>query len=275
MTGPRLLVAALCALLPLSAWSWGRAGHATVAALAEVNLTPAAAAQVHELLQGDLDRLGRPSGRKRLAEIASWPDEIRDEAVKTDPKAFKGWHVRRNLVCSDALGACRDGRCVDQLIIHYTRVLQDRSQDLRSRNEALKWVVHLVGDLHQPLHSGVNANGGGAKVQMEGIELKPGTTLHMVWDSQLASAALQGWTPSARPADNAPLAADAPTRWMTETRAVALNEVYEPLAGFSCEGTLAEPIVLDRAYQQRSVAVVRQQLERAGLRLAQLLNQAL
>ena len=55
MTGQRLLVTALCALLPLSAWSWGRTGHASVAALAEANLTPAAAAQVRELLQGDLD----------------------------------------------------------------------------------------------------------------------------------------------------------------------------------------------------------------------------
>jgi hypothetical protein len=71
------------------------------------------------------------------------------------------------------------------------------------------------------------------------------------------------------------LTEDAPTRWMLETRDVALHEVYEPLSGFSCEAKLPEPIRIDAAYQQRSVAVVRHQIEMAGLRLAQLLNESL
>ena len=265
----------LCLCFSSTCLAWGGRGHAAIAALAQENLTPAALSQVNELLREDLDRYEQPSGRTTLAAVASWPDEIRDLAVKTDPAAYKGWHVRGNQVCSTTLGACKNRHCVDELIMHYAKILQDKSQPTRARNEALKWVVHLVGDLHMPLHSGINLNGGGAKVSMEGVELKPGATLHTIWDSELANSALKDWKSSAR-LENAPaLAEDAPTRWMLETRELALHEVYEPLAGFSCNAKLAEPIRIDVAYQQHSVTVVRHQVERAGLRLAQLLNELL
>lgn len=272
----RQIVLVLCCALASSAClAWGGRGHAAVGALAEANLSPAAQAQVQVLLRDDLDRYEQASGRKTLASVASWADEIRDLATRTDPKAYRGWHVRSNSVCSDALGACRDGHCVDQLIISKARILKDVHQPLRARNEALKWIVHLVGDLHMPLHSGINSNGGGAKVELEGVELKGYATLHGVWDSELANAALKGWKPSVVLGAVSLLADDAPTQWMLETRTVALQDVYEPLPGFACKVKLAEPLVLDSAYQQRSVPVVRQQIERAGLRLAQLLNQLL
>jgi hypothetical protein len=272
----RFLMVAALSLSTFMVQAWDGKAHAEIAALAQANLTAAAEAQVDDLLRDDLDRYEEPSGRKTLAAVASWPDEIRDEAVKTDPKAYKGWHVRGNQVCGDRLAACHGGHCVDQLIIYYAKVLQDRKQDHRTRNEALKWVVHLIGDLHQPLHSGINANGGGAKVVMDGVELKPTATFHSVWDTELANAALKNWKPQiSLPADLNPLPEDAPTQWMMETREVALHEVYEPLHGFNCSGKLPEPFVLDEAYQQHSIAVVRQQIERAALRLAQLLNQLL
>ncbi|HEX5127671.1 MAG TPA: S1/P1 nuclease, partial [Rhodocyclaceae bacterium] len=165
----------LCVLLlsPNIASAWGRKGHAAIAALAEKNLTPAAEAQVHELLKNDLDRYGKPSGRTKLSQVASWADEIR-EIEPTD--IYKGWHTRSNQVCSATLGPCKDGHCVDQNIIRYADVLKDRGQSPRARNEALKWVVHLVGDLHQPLHSGVNGHGG-FTVTLEGMDTPPGRTI--------------------------------------------------------------------------------------------------
>jgi len=265
-------------LVPASAWAWGAKGHAAVASLAEANLRPEVLVQVQALLVDDLDRFGKPSARKTLAAVASWPDEIRSEAAKTDPDAYKGWHVRGNQICSDRLGRCPDGHCVDQLIIHYAKVLRDRSQSPRARNEALKWVVHLVGDLHQPLHSGVNLNGGGARAVLEGVVPKPGEllTLHSAWDNELAVAALKGWHSTAvLSPDQPPLQEEAPTQWMIETRGVALRDAYSTLPGFQCAEKLGEPIILDKAYQQHSIEVVRQQIERAGLRLAQLLNETL
>lgn len=265
-------------IFPVTVWAWGGKGHKAVADLAEANLRPEVLAQVNELLKDDLDRHGRPSGRKTLGEVASWPDEIRVEARRSDPAAYRGWHVRANPVCSTRLHKCPAGHCVDQLIIHYSQILKDRSLSHRERNEALKWVVHLVGDLHQPLHSGVNSDGGGMPVILDGVALKSGEhrTLHSVWDKELAVAALRGWKPHVSlPPVEPPLEDDAPTQWMVETRDVALRDVYEPLKGFQCGERLDAPIILDAAYQQRSVAVVRLQIERAGLRLARLLNEVL
>lgn len=271
----RLLIALALALLASPALAWNARGHRAVAALAEANLTPAAQAQVRELLAIDLDRANRPSGRRTLAAVASWPDEIRAEGIRNGRDGYRGWHVRANPVCSAALGPCKEGHCVDNLIVRYTAVLRDRAQPAYTRNEALKWVVHLVGDLHQPLHSGVNPNSGRARVILQGPGGGKPTTFHDAWDGALLNATLHGWQSQARLASTTPLAPDAPTQWMRETREVALRAAYQPLPGFVCNIRLPEPFALDAAYQQHSVAVVRQQIERAGLRLAQLLNETL
>ena len=262
-------------LAPGAAWAWGHKGHAAIAALAEANLTPVAEAQVHELLKNDLDRYEKPSGRTTLAQISSWPDEIRDIAPAD---TYKGWHTRSNPVCSDKLGACKDGHCVDQNIIYYANVLKDRSQSPRARNEALKWVVHLVGDLHQPLHSGINRNGhdgGTFDVTLEGQNTPPHTSFHHAWDDELAVLALKSGSIKAKLTDTANLPEDAPTQWMKEARDIAYKNAYQPLSDFACGVVPHTVVILDRTYQQQAIPVIRTQMTRAGLRLAQLLNQLL
>lgn len=267
-----VLIGGLLASCPVLGWSWGKLGHATVAEIAATQLTPAAAEQVSSLLKNDLDRDQQPSGRTTLAQIASWPDEIRETAPAG---TYQGWHTRANPVCSEALGACKDGHCVDQLIIHNAQILQDPAQTPRARNEALKWVVHLVGDLHMPMHSGVH--GKDILVNLEGQPTRPGTTLHQAWDNSLAKLALTGSPVVATPLPeftSAP-AADAPTQWMRETRLLSRQFVFDPLPGFSCGVELHGPVVLDLGYQQQSAPFIREQIGKAGLRLAQLLNAAL
>jgi len=267
-----LLIGVVLLACPVAGWSWGKLGHATVADIAAAHLTPAATAQVRRLLENDLDRDQQASGRTTLAQIASWADEIRDIAPAG---TYRGWHTRANPVCSQALGACKDGHCVDQLIIHNAQILQDPAQAPRARNEALKWVVHLVGDLHMPMHSGVY--GKDILVRLEAQPTRPGTTLHQAWDNDLAKRALLGnpveVTPS--PEFTSAPAADAPTQWMRETRVLSRQFVFDPLPGFSCGAELRGPMLLDLAYQQQSAPVIREQIGKAGLRLAQLLNAVL
>lgn len=267
------LIAALILLSP-QAHAWGRKGHAAVADLAAANLTPAAQAQVTELLKGDLNASGQPSGRATLAEVASWADEIRDVAPKG---TYKGWHTRSNPVCGEGLGGCKRGECVDRKIVEYTAILKDRSQPHRARNEALKWVVHLIGDLHMPLHSGSNKDSAGQKIEVRLVNLKTGKNpnLHTVWDSELAVLALKQGPLAAKLTTSAPLAEDAPEQWMQETRAIARKHVYDPLPGFACGDQVAGPVELDAPYQQQAVPAIREQMTKAGLRLAQWLNQAL
>jgi hypothetical protein len=269
----RHLLTVFCfALLSTTAFAWGHKGHAAVAGLAQANLTPAALAQVNELLLDDLDRDEKPSHRKTLASVASWADQIRDIAP---PGTYSGWHSRSNKVCSDALGACRNGNCADQLVIRYAGILKDRSQSPRTRNEALKWVVHLVGDLHQPLHSGVNIDKGNIPAGIIGSEVRPGTTFHSLWDTNVAELALKSGPLQGRLADTAPLPVDAPTEWMKEARDVARKSAYETLPGFTCNAHLPTPLMVDDVYMQQAAVVARKQMENAGLRLAHLLNDAL
>lgn len=259
-------------ILPVHALAWNKTGHAAVAKLAEANLTPTVESQVKTLLQDDIGANGQPSGAKNLADVSVWPDQIRTLGPKD---AYKGWHVRGNPVCSDSLGPCPDGHCVDQLIVHYAHILGDRSVSKRERNEALKWVVHLVGDLHMPLHSGNNADGSGSfPIQYDGVD-KP-MTLHQAWDDLLPklvlqSGPLQGHLDPALPH----LAVNAPEQWMRETRTVALHAAYEPLPSFTCGIKPKQPVKIDDAYLQQAVAPAREQMQKAGLRLAQLLNETL
>ncbi|HWQ09380.1 MAG TPA: S1/P1 nuclease [Holophaga sp.] len=263
-----LLLAFSLASAP-SAWAWSRLGHAEVAHIAEARLDPPVLAEVKMLLRNDLDATGVPSGRKTLADVASWPDEIRDLAPD---RAYQGWHGRANPVCGGGLAPCPDGHCVDELIEHYGAILQNRGNPLRERNEALKWVVHLTGDLHQPLHSGVAKDHGKAPVHsIRGKALKPGTTLHNVWDNQLAKIALAGWRCPDQP--EGVEAGGSPRQWMLESRAVSRHHVYEPIPGFDCRKALPQALDLDDAYVQQAISAIRLQIGRAGLRLAARLNQ--
>ncbi|MDR3414161.1 MAG: S1/P1 nuclease [Formivibrio sp.] len=268
-----ILLIAILALLSTEALAWSHQGHAMIADLASANLTPAARNQVRELLRGDLDANGNPSGRTTLAEISSWPDEIRTLA---NNYTFRGWHSRANPVCNDRLGACKNGHCVDQIIIDQTAILKDRTQPQRARNEALKWIVHLVGDLHMPLHSGSNGDGGGnIPVTLVGLKSGKNPTLHEVWDNELLLQALKRGPISVPVEPTTTLAADAPTQWMLEARNMARHDVYDPLPGFICGSNPAIPIVLDKTYQEKAFPVIRDQIGKAAARLAQLLNESL
>lgn len=268
-----ILLSAALATFPAGVHAWSHQGHAAIADIASANLTPAAQAQVRELLKDDLAADETPSGRATLAEVSSWPDEIRTVA---DNGAFRGWHSRANPVCNDSLGPCKNGHCADQIIIDQTALLKDRGQSPRARNEALKWIVHLVGDLHMPLHSGSNRDGGGnIPVVLIGLKSGKEPTLHGVWDSELLRYALKRGSLDIPTEPTGPLAADAPTQWMQEARVLSRQYVYAPLPGFACGSKPATPIILDKDYQEQSVPVIRSQIGKAGARLAHLLNETL
>lgn len=277
MISLRKILSTLLIASTLTAWqpamAWGRKGHATVAKIAEANLTPAARTQVQELLKGDLNNQGKLSGRTTLPDVASWADEIRKTAP---PGTYKGWHVRSNSICRSALGPCSSGICGDQKLIHFIGVLKSRQASRRERNEALKFVVHLVGDMHMPLHSGSNHdNTGHFPVTLEDRQIRPNSTLHSLWDHELLALALRKPLNPVE-IDTAPkLQANAVTLWMLEARELSRKHVYEPLPGFACGTPLPTPVKLSRAYEKQALPVIRKQVRRAGLRLAQVLNEAL
>jgi len=264
--------------------AWGPQGHRTVGAIADRLLTPQAHALVTRLLAGDLDKFGNLSGRTTLEAVSVWPDELHGT-----PAARAIWHYDDVPVCGNAPKAryCPDGQCNTEQLQRLIGVLADPHAALRARNEALKWIVHLVGDIHQPLHAADNADRGGNRVQvaLSGLRTRGRENLHRAWDSDLVKIALHARNRQQTPDDIDALAAEArglvneagqgsPDQWAFESNNLARNVAYH-YPGFACGSTPQEIVVLDGDYQAEAQEIVRERLLLAGGRLANLLNRAL
>lgn len=283
----RRLLPALCATALLvtsfSSQAWGPEGHAIVADIAQQHLDPVASAEVAALLKQE--------GLSRLDEISSWADANRKAMPNTG-----GWHyVDIPLHADDYVAArdCPQGDCVVVKIDQYAHVLADKSATPQARLEALKWVVHLVGDVHQPLHAEDNNDKGGNTVQVQFFGR--GTNLHSLWDGQIIRKAMDltpgpnytfdhaivqsdammldaGITPAEREAwtPTGPLSGlgSEAIGWADESHRLAQQVAYTDLAKPSGEAW-------SQRYQLKAWPVVEARLEQAGVRLAAVLNQVL
>jgi hypothetical protein len=275
-----LMVAALAPC----AWAWGPQGHRTVGAIADRLLTPSARVVVLKLLEADADKFGNASGRTTLEAVSVWADEIRGTPAEHGP-----WHYDDVPVCGSEPKAryCPDGQCNSEELKRLIGVLADPRASPRERNEALKWVVHLVGDLHQPLHAADNDDKGGnlVPVALEGVRTRGRENLHRVWDNDLVTLALHTRNHQQPPGNIDALAAEArtlareagqgsPDGWALESNNLARNVAYH-YAAFACHTVPPGIVVLDAAYQADAVEIVHERLLLAGARLADLLNRVL
>jgi hypothetical protein len=254
-----LLVALLAA--PAPALAWGAEGHEIVAALALRELTPAARGQVARLLGSEA----------MMIHDANWADEIKDQRRDTGvwhyvdiPLAAPGYDRRRD---------CVRGDCVVAQIEYDTRLLTDRGANPQARAEALRFLIHFVADVHQPLHAVDNGDRGGNDVHVSiGRER---ATLHKVWDvdvvqelgfntGRIAEALERGLTPAQRKA----WAKGMPSAWADEAHVIARDQIYPAVGG-------RRSLRLPRDYSAREVAITRVQLAKAGIRLGWLLNTTL
>src|SRR4051812_5054881 len=174
----RNLLLAFAAVVGLSshALAWGSEGHEVVAQIGETSLSPNTRSQVKELLG---------TQASSLADVANWADQVRPSRPETAP-----WHYVDIPVESSGYDAQRDCRNDDCVVAQITlKVMQigDLSLLPAVRLEALKWVVHLVGDVHQPLHCADNGDRGGNEIAVtfEGHRKK----LHSIWDTGIIDAA--------------------------------------------------------------------------------------
>lgn len=246
----RLVLLCLVFLLVLvcggQAHAWGTEGHQVIATLAERQLTPAARAGVHRLLALE------PGAT--LVSISTWADEHRSPQTAA-------WHyvnLPRGDCMYEAERDCPDGRCVVAAIERQSKVLASKAPD-ELRFAALKYLVHLVADVHQPLHAGYQDDRGGNTYQLQAFGR--GTNLHTVWDSGLIKhldedvdtlAARLGQGRSHRP-------------W-TAAQAAQESCSIVASAGFYPGRHL------DAVYLERFTQVMETRLALAGARLAELLN---
>lgn len=295
----RGLFAALLAAVAVSAQAWGPVGHRAVGGIADRLLDERARAQVALLLADDRDKQGNPSGRTTLAEVSTWADEIRRTPADRPFRHFDDIPACGSVPATPTWCPA-DGECASQQIPQLLDVLRDSSRHVRERNEALKWIVHLVGDIHQPLHAASNIYAAGVldeaghatdrggndiTVALAGIKTRGKRELHGVWDNDLVNLSLGLRVTERAGPTNAMidrLAQEAraipPSRlsgsaldWAMESNALARKVAYN-FGGFACHQPVNGIVVLDRSYIETATQLIPKQLELAGARLAALLN---
>lgn len=241
-------------------FGWGREGHIVVALIAERYMTPDALKRASDLLDG-----------ASVDSVASWADDYRHDHPATGPWHYIDIPLAESKV--DMARDCPNDQCVIGQTRHFLSVLKDPNADKAAKAEALKFVVHFVGDLHQPLHDEDDGDKGGnaRHVIFDG---RP-DNLHWIWDTGLLEHINR---------DPQTLAGDLEANitreekadwqkgsiedWVQEGHKLAQSVAYGDLASGN-----PTPVTLD--YERRADPVIELQLEKAGVRLAYLLNEEL
>jgi hypothetical protein len=255
-----VLALALLAALPLRLWAWGVEGHRAIGLIAEHHLTPKARQQVQTLL-----------GTQTLALVSTQPDEMRylPEYKETAP-----WHyvnTEMGLAHDPYLQAVKGqaGANAYNILVAKIKEMKDPSKTREQRAEALIFVVHIVGDVHQPMHTGRAEDKGGNDVKM--TYRGKDTNLHSLWDSGLLDYQGLTYTEMGQQYSVLPDAqrkhwqatAD-PGEWLFESYTIA-GKLY---------AEAAQNPNPDFRYYPAHADIVKQRIQQAGVRLAAVLNEA-
>ena len=163
-------------LLPTSVWAWGTVGHRTIAEIAESLIQPATAKRIGQILPG-----------KSMASVSTWADAARDKAEWSSTawyhfeKIYEGKSYIQNL--RDLPQTDRELGGVVAAILQAEKIFTSSSSTDVDKLNALKFIIHFVGDVHQPLHTGRPDDKGGNKIPRVWNGFK--TNLHAIWDSSI------------------------------------------------------------------------------------------
>jgi hypothetical protein len=263
----------LMAIWNTSARAFGPVGHEVVAYIAEDKLTPAARQKINSLLSPDED----------LASIANWADEVRATSrPETAPWHFIDIADRENVNKTDELRFCTNQDCVVAQIELDINVLKDDNQSPAKKLEALKFLVHFVGDVHQPLHCADDKDRGGNDKIVHfktGTRSRTGTKikLHALWDHLIEVKTTEDPRELAteleneiKPQDEQDWAKGEAKDWAWESFTIAHDVIYSE---FDPGPTDPKGIQLPSDYYTGKMrTIIEGQLERAGVRLAHVLN---
>ncbi len=272
------------------AWPWGKEGHRAVALVAENLLTRKTEDSIRRLMGNDVS----------LADLATCADEVRthernpsfqlsaacSSVFPNPPTGTSHWHFVNIEVSAKAPTDaeieqfCGDD-CVIKQIARFTKALTDGASTRPQRQQALAFLIHFVGDLHQPLHAAVrNGDEGGNKVFVNFFDLHH-EKLHPVWDDVIIQhiaanettlvSGLKNEIQQAQKEPTLPIGHidQSVLQWARESLKAAHDVAYQNIQ--------LPPAVtpLDANYQKAAAPVVSLQIARGGVRLANLLNQAM
>lgn len=274
-----LLLAALT-LAPAPAYAWSEEGHRFVAELAYGQLNPRARAEVERLIATDAADPVAGCAINSFGDASVWSDCVRRIPSFRNQSS---WHYDNIPVCGAVPPReswCANGNCATVAIERAIRRLQDRTASDRDRLRALARLVHMIGDIHQPLHAANNTDRGGndVRVRFTASGADRPTNLHAVWDDDLFAYALA--QPNARAGVEA-LMRNNRARWSDgdalvwarQSNAIARDIIYARiLAASACTQAPQAPVEIDRLYADAAIPVVHRQIAKASLRLSSTLN---
>lgn len=308
-------VALVCCLAATpEARAWGCEGHQTIALIAEIHLSPNALAMVNKILKDNpidpkLSRYCKPVSTDLMADAATWADDYREVHKETE-----GWHfidIPRGARRRDMNKYCAaSSSCVTAVLKAQIAILNTPNADPAKKADALRFVIHFAGDIHQPLHCTTNSDQGGNCVPVSYFDMPTKETnpttgsyyprLHAVWDTNILERIAQGktveqfaaqlnqqfqskiagWQRKGLLFDN----------WAWESHQLAEKVAYgdlpfliaiePPVAITTCvdNNHVSDRMFklneqLGQPYQDAAAPVVEEQLAKAGIRLSMILNQ--
>ena len=262
MSRRAVLVLLLVSLAATNALAWGNAGHKITARLAQEQLSDSTEKEVREIL-----------GQRWMADVASLPDDWRNN---DGAKLTGGWHFVNTPIDQETYDAGRDcpgDQCVIEQLEDMRDILANTDASPASRREALIYIIHFVGDIHQPFHCGsgtVNGQsdrgGNNINVRFEGQQ----RNLHSVWDSGLISKKglniadyVKHLEDDVVPGLDDSIVGGTPADWGNESHQIAQDQRVE------------NDTTLSSSYVQNALPIVDQRLARGALRLAKFIEDAL
>jgi nuclease S1 len=258
------VLAGLIALLTPSAKAWSPIGHRLAGRLAERNLTPEARAAVKALLE--------PT--ETMADASTWADEHRRDVKGSAPWHYVDVPLDEEKYDDRFAGDAPEKGNIVPKIREFKAILRDSRRPVEERRFALRFLIHLVEDLHMPLHVGDNHDRGGNDTQIQFFD--QGSNMHRLWDGDMLyhvdrdedrwmAEMIKMDTPEARKRAMAGTVEE----WATESLKLAKSAYIDPATGKKIKrGTkLGEP------YQAANLPIARQRVYLGGVRLAMVLNE--
>jgi hypothetical protein len=282
----------LCVTSSLPARAWGDEGHEVIGLIAEQYLKPAVRERVLEMLRADDTGLVE----RDMAHESTWADKYRDSDRDGDKRRYLGtrdWHfVDLEITDPDISRACYGRQplaagaaasvgpaedCIVDKTEQFYAELKNPATPAGERRVALQFLLHLVGDLHQPLHASDDHDQGGNRKLVSGAGIGS-NNLHHDWDVEFVMRLGASDTDIAQQlisriteAERARWSSGTPLDWALETYALSKQHAYGLLPAPS-GGSRYE---LSQAYVDDATRATAEQLSKAGVRLAALLNRAL
>jgi len=240
--------------------SWGVTGHKTIGKIAENHLTPKARAAVQDLL-----------GDQTLADVSTWADEVRNQ---TEYRKTAPWHFL-NLPLGLTYTEFQrqvEGMGPDNVygaLIKCEQELTYPGTPREKKIEDLKFIVHFVGDLHQPMHISRAEDKGGNTIQLnyEG----QGTNLHSLWDTKLLEHQGLSYQQLAEKYDH--ISAQQIKQWQNDPLIKWAWESYEVSSTLYAEVDAMKGRSIDNGYYVAHIGIIQERIEKAGVRLAGVLNE--